>query len=81
MSRNMLHVTALDDFKLWLDANSIPHRPGRGDYQVLQVCKDGQHWNCIYWRHHMPEHYTADRHLDSIVARFCRDRRNARNTA
>lgn len=72
MSRSMLHRTKLDDFKRWLDANGIPHRPGKGDYQVLQVCRDGQHWNCVYIRDRMPEHYTTDRHLDSLVSRFCK---------
>jgi len=72
MSRSLLHKTKLEAFKLWLDSQEILHRPGKGDYQVLQVCKDGKHWNCVYTRHEMPEHFTTDRHLDSLVAKFCR---------
>lgn len=72
MSRNQLHITKLEEFKVWLDSEGIPHRPGRGDYQVLQICKDGTHWNCIYERNYMPEHYTADRHIDSLVRKFIR---------
>ena len=75
MSRNILHITKLEEFKAWLDRQNIPHRPGKGFYQVLQICKDGKHWNCVYQRNDMPEHYTTDRHLDSLVARFCRERR------
>ena len=75
MSRNLLHINDLERFKAYLDAQGIKYRPGRGEYQVLQICKDGKHWNCIYERHHMPEHYTTDRHLDSIVAKFCRDKK------
>ena len=75
MSRNLLHKTKLDDFKQWLTANGYKWRAPRGAYQVLQVCKDGKHWNCVYFRHNMPEHYTTDRHLDSLVMRFIRDQR------
>lgn len=68
----MLHISKLEEFKNWLDGKGIAHRPGKGDWQVLQVCKDGQHWNCVYTRLEMPEHYTTDRHLDSLVAEFSR---------
>lgn len=68
----MLHKTKIEGFKLWLDSKGIPHRAGKGDYQVLQVCKDGKHWNCVYTRHHMPEHFTTDKHLDSLVHQFCK---------
>ena len=27
----------LEAFKAWLDAKDIPHRPGKGEWQVLQV--------------------------------------------
>lgn len=74
MSRNMLHISKLEEFKQWLDSEGIQHRPGKGAYQVLQVCKDGTHWNCIYERNEMPEHYTADRHIDPLVRKFCRQR-------
>lgn len=73
MSRNLLHKSKLEAFKSWLDANGIPNRPGKGDFQLLQVCKDGKHWNCIYSRIEMAEHVTVDRHLESLVRRFCRE--------
>lgn len=73
MSRSLLHITKLDEFKSWLDKNNIPHRPGKGFYQVLQICKDGTHWNCVYSRHNMPEHFTTDVHLDSLVIKFCKE--------
>ncbi len=75
MSRCLLHITKIEEFKSWLTDQGIPHRPGKGFYQVIQVCKDGKHWNNIYTRHHMPEHFTNDRHLDSLVAKFCRERK------
>lgn len=78
MSRNTLHKSKLDDFKAWLDAQGIEHRPGKGDWQVLQVrSRDGKNWNAVYERADMPEHLTTVRYLDSLVARFCRDNRRA----
>lgn len=79
MSRCLLHISKLDEFKKFLDAEGLKHRPGKGFYQVLQVCKDGKHWNNVYQRNHMPEHYTTDRHLDSLVIKFARKAKEARN--
>ena len=81
MSRCLLHKDKLEEFKLWLDSKGLQHRPGRGDYQALQVCKDGKHWNCVFTRHDMPEHFTTDRHLDSLVAAFARNRRKSKHEA
>lgn len=74
MARNLLHKTKLEDFKAWLDAQAIAHRPGRGDWQVLQVLI-GTQWHVVYERNHMPEHFTTVRHLDKLVASFCRERK------
>ena len=76
MSRNLLHISKLEEFKGWLDKEGLPHREGKGEWQVLQVCKDGTHWNCVYKRIDMPEHYTTDRHLDNLVVKFCRQYKN-----
>lgn len=76
MSRCLLHITKLDEFKKFLDKEGLQHRDGRGEWQVLQVCKDGKHWNNVYSRLNMPEHFTTDRHLDNLVAKFCRQDRN-----
>lgn len=75
--RNLMHKTKLEEFKAWLDAEGISHRPGRGNYQALQVRKDGTHWNCVYERNEMPEHYSTDRHLDPLVRKFCRQRNSS----
>jgi hypothetical protein len=72
MSRCLLHKSKLEEFKAFLDSEGLPHRPGKGQWQVLQVCKDGRHWNSIFIRNEMPEHFTTDRHLDSLVVKFCR---------
>lgn len=78
MSRRLLHKSKLGEFKAWLDRQGIEHRAGSGDFQVLQVrSQDGKHWNAVYERIDMPEHLTNVRYPDSLVARFCRERRAA----
>jgi len=73
MSKNLLHKTKLEQFKAWLDANHIEHRPGRGDFQVLQVKTKNGHWQCVFDRVYMPEHFTVAWPLESIVHRFIKD--------
>jgi len=75
MSRNLLHKTKLDAFKVWLTSQGVEHRPPRGDYQVLQVrTKNGQ-WQCIFDRIAAPEHYTVAGPLEGLVVRFIRETR------
>ncbi|MBR8362130.1 hypothetical protein KDW55_02205 [Burkholderia sp. AU19243] len=72
MSRNLLHKTKLKPFKAWMDSYGIEHRPGRGDFQVLQIkTKNGQ-WQCVFDRIEAPEHYTVAWPLEPIVRRFIR---------
>lgn len=73
MSRNLLHRTKLEAFKEFLDAHDVPHRPGRGDYQVLQVRWSDKHWAGVYTRNSMAEHYTNDPQLNFLVRWFCRE--------
>lgn len=75
MSRSLLHKTKLQAFRDWCEVKGIPVRPGRGDYQVLQVQAKPPDWFSIYERHHMPEHFTVDRRLESLVYRFIKDTR------
>ena len=77
MSRNLLHKTKLPSLCNWLKLQGIDHRPGRGDYQVLQVLgvvRGGHAWMCIFDRHDAPEHYTVDHRLEPTVRRFIRDK-------
>ena len=74
MSKNLLHKTKLEQFKAWLDANHIEHRPGRGDWQLLQV-KVGKTWQTVFERAWMPEHVTVPWPLESIVHKFIKSTR------
>ncbi|WP_143757418.1 hypothetical protein [Burkholderia singularis] len=72
MSRCLLHKTKLESFKSWMTETGIEHRPGRGDFQILQIkTKNGQ-WQCIFDRIEAPEHYTVAWPLEPIVRRFIR---------
>lgn len=74
MSRCLLHVTRLEAFKGWLDAEGIAHRPGKGTWQELQVQVLGRGgWSSVYSRADMPEHYTIDPALEPLVRRFCKE--------
>ena len=75
MSRNLLHKSRLELFKLWLDSQDIESRPGRGDFQVLQVQARPPQWFCVFDRIEAPEHYTVDRRLEPLVSRFIREKR------
>lgn len=75
MSRNLLHKSKLTDFKTFLDSVGIEHRPGRGDYQILQVKTKSGQWQCVFDRLDAPEHYTVAWPLEPIVHRFIKSRR------
>jgi hypothetical protein len=75
MSRNLLHKSKLDAFKSWLVLNGFEHRPGRGDYDVLQVKSPiTGDWQCVFDRHNAPEHYTVAEPLELVVRRFIREK-------
>lgn len=68
--RDLLHKSKLEDFKKYLDELEVPHRPGKGDWQVLQVCVDLYGWRVIHFRADMPEHLTVDERLVPLVKKF-----------
>jgi hypothetical protein len=76
MNRGLLHKSKLEDFKQWLDSAGYEHRPGRGDYQVLQVKTNYPHgnWQCLFDRDNAMEHYTTPWPLESIVKSFLRSK-------
>lgn len=77
MSRNLLHVSKLDEFQAWLTKVGVEHRPGRGEYEVLQVKTKKGTWQCVFRRHEMTEHFTVAYPLEPIVRRFINDNRTA----
>ena len=68
--RNTLHKSRLDAFKQWLLENNIATRPGKGDWQVLQVQTQGAGWQCIFERVNMAEHLSVNEKLLPLVRQF-----------
>ena len=68
--RQLLHKNKVEDFKAWLDACGIRHRPGKGDYEVLQVFRADGCWFKLYRRNHMPEHVTVQGPLVNLVREY-----------
>jgi len=69
-SRNFLQKDKLEDFKRFCDERNIPYRPGKGQWQVLQVLTEDFEWKVIYKRLEMPEHYSLDERLVPTVLKF-----------
>lgn len=49
-----------------------PYRPGKGEWQVLQVKTPQYGWQVIYRRKEMPEHFSLNARLVSLVEKFLR---------
>lgn len=75
-NRYTLHFKHLDEFKAWLDAQGIEHRPGRGFYQHMQVRHRGE-WQAIYRRISATQHFSVPDPLAGMVTRFYRERKVA----
>jgi hypothetical protein len=68
-----LHRNHLEDFTKWLDAEAVPHRPGKGSWQALQVFDKRHGWLVIHYNNR-PEHLTIDSSLYPLVKRFISNR-------
>jgi hypothetical protein len=63
----------LTTFTDWLDGQSIAYRPGKGEYQVLQV-KRPSGWDILYRSDKYPDHYKAGSpQLAELVREFNAD--------
>ena len=74
MSRNLLHKSKIERFQIWLATMKIEFRSVDIDYQVMQIKWKNQ-WMSVFYRDHMPEHYSVDRRLDPLVKMFIDSRR------
>jgi hypothetical protein len=74
--RCTLHKDKLDEFKTWLDGRNIVHRPGLGEWQVLQVLTPEYGWQCVLKSLYMPERFSVNEKLISILQKFIDETRN-----
>jgi hypothetical protein len=77
MKRYLLHKTKLEEFKAWLDKEGIQHRPGKGDWQVLQVCTPENGFQVVFSQLKMPEYYSLNEKLEPTVLRFINETKNS----
>lgn len=73
-NRNLLHVSKVEDFKAYLDEIGVDHRPGRGEFELLQVHVDGA-WPKLYSRLKETEHVTVQNALIPLVRAFIHRRK------
>ena len=74
--RNTLHKTHLEPFKDWLrEVVQIPYRDGKGSFQVMQVLTPEDGWQTVFYRIHMPEHFSVNEKLMPIIHDFYRYRK------
>lgn len=73
--RNTLHKSKLEAFKQWLVEHNIDTRPGKGDWQVLQVKTLNAGWQCVFERIDMKEHFSVNNKLLPLVKRFINDKK------
>jgi hypothetical protein len=76
--RCTLHKDKLEGFKKWLNDSGIAHRPGKGDYQVLQVLTPKSGWQVIFKRNDMPEHFSINDKLLPVVQSYLSEKRSHR---
>lgn len=76
VARNLLHKDKLEGFKLWLDSRGREHRPGRGDWQALQI-RHGAGWLPIFTRREMQEHLSVPGPIIPLVQAYIREGREA----
>lgn len=73
--RCLLHKSKLDALKDWLDSKSIAYRPGKGDWQVLQILTPDHGWQVVFDRLDSPEHYSLNEKLTKLVREFIEETR------
>ena len=70
-----LAKSKLEAFKAWLDDNGFAHRPGKGEWQALQVLIEEDGWQILYLKKDTPNHLRVSEGLAGLVARFLRETR------
>ena len=75
MIRFTLHLTHLEPFNEWLTQRGIAFRPGKGDWQVMQVETPKHGWQVIFRRADMLEHYSINAKLLPLVQSFIDSRK------
>lgn len=74
-NRNMLPKHWLADYEAWLKTQGCHTRPGRGNYQVLQVrLPFSPVWHAIFFKETGNPHYTVPDPLYDITSKYLQQR-------
>ena len=74
-----LRKSKLEDFKKYLDSIGVAYRPGKGTWQELQVLTSKWGWQCLYNKTDMPEYFTMQDKLTSLVESYSKKRKEEEN--
>lgn len=77
MSRALLHINQLKEFRQWVESLRIPIRDGSSQEELVQVLCNGK-WLAIYrqpYRKESPNHVTVSPGLVSLVRSFLSHRK------
>jgi hypothetical protein len=79
-NRNLLPKAWLEDYRAWLEAQGFQTRPGRGEYQALQVQLPNQpQWHSIFYKETGNPHYTVPSPLILVTTAYVNIRRGYGN--
>lgn len=70
MAANVLAIKKLPLLLEWLDQQDIPHRDGKGPYQVRQIYVEGAGYQVIFSRLDAKEHLSYNTKLEALIRRF-----------
>ena len=69
ISKNLLHISKLDDFEHFLDKLGIFSESGRIEFEALRI-RIGKVWYSVYEPNKGGDHYHTDIELDSLLRMF-----------
>lgn len=74
MTPYLLRKTQLKRFLEWCFLNEVETRPGKGEWQVVQVCTPDAGWQVIFNSRKNPDHYSINAKLIPTVKAFFMER-------
>jgi len=73
----LLKKCHLELFKAWLDKEGVAYRPGKGEYQVLQVFTPTDGFQVLFIKKGYEEYYTHNEKLQPTITRFYNEQETA----
>lgn len=77
--RNLLHISKLEQFTLWLTKQGFNVEENAAVYEVIRWKVKNKPMPIIYWKHDAKEHYVCNEHAVPFVKSFLKQS-NKRST-